>query len=53
MITDFERGLRNACERIFPGVTLQGCFFHLVRVSLFALHFSCVYGDLGGIEYLL
>ena len=33
IITDFERGLRNACQLVFPGVTLQGCFFHLVQVS--------------------
>ena len=42
IVTDFERGLRNACALTFPGVTLQGCFFHLVRVSIALLFWLCV-----------
>lgn len=34
VISDFERAQRNAWEIVFPGVTLQGCFFHLVKVCL-------------------
>lgn len=33
VIIDFERGLKNAWESVFPGISVQGCFFHIVRVS--------------------
>ena len=29
--TDFEIGLINAIERVFPGVRRIGCFYHFVR----------------------
>ncbi|XP_052131748.1 uncharacterized protein LOC127751763 [Frankliniella occidentalis] len=32
-ISDFEPAIRASVIAQFPGVTLQGCFFHLVRVS--------------------
>ena len=31
IITDFEIGLINALEEVFPGVRKVGCFYHFVR----------------------
>ena len=29
IIADFEKASLNACETVFPGARLAGCFFHL------------------------
>lgn len=33
IITDFERGLRNAIARVIPEANNSGCWFHFVQVS--------------------
>ena len=29
IMTDFEKGIINACEEVYPGVPISCCFFHL------------------------
>jgi len=31
IISDFELGIIHACEEVYPGVPVTGCFFHLTQ----------------------
>ncbi|KAK3921644.1 Anthranilate--CoA ligase, partial [Frankliniella fusca] len=46
-ISDFELAIRNSVAEVFPGVSLQGCFFHLFRAYI---RYAKV--DLGMFQYL-